>query len=943
MRPISSYMNARIFRVFFYHSLISLSALIALGQDWQTRSTPTSNNLFAVTAGEEQFVAVGQRTTILRSLDGIHWSQVPFGQPGYGDLFSVAYGNGMFVAGGESNVLLIVSPDGENWTGKMSVAGDQKIYGLTFANGRFVAVGRVAADEIPYVLTSTNGIDWESPSRPTRNTLRAVAYDGRFVAVGDLGTIMVSPDAFNWTMQDSGTPRTLRAATYAGRSIVAGDVGTVLMWNGTSWFAAAPVSFDVKGLVLGEGVVAVGSYGSIGRMHTSEDGLTWPGNSLEFPQPLNDVARVGNRRLMAVGNNGLIIDAPDSEDGANSWTKTTSGYWEEPYWSLGQLPAYAQNGVVFTNAGWKALAIGSSTTMNYPESLRIGGLLVDAPPDSKNLLLLNYAGLATPLHSDVNIIVGPNGSLLSYYSAVESASLFVNGQATFAEYGQSQFGSVEVGRSSAGELTLSNGWFSASRVRIAEGAPSTFNQFGGTNNVAGRNLAEPEGRMWISTEGTYNLSGGTLNVGTLELYPAASGPAQLNIAGGLANVRDGLRLGGDDIYNERRGEVLLSGGLFKSASILVPNGQMTQTGGTNQTRAIYLSGTPYNHGDYGLREGRVDSGDVYIGRDEFFNEGGAFGQSGGVHSNSVRIVAYGRTISEGTHYINGFYSLSGGLLCSPTIALAGGRFTQRGGTNYVQRLVLTNGGSYELDGGILVSFRTDIENYVAPTVRPRFFQGGGKHRTQQLWLESGGIYELQGGTLAANNISVRASAQFRLGAGVLSNDLIEVNGGTLFLGGNHDLGWLQFNGYAYIDFQSGSSIVRFNRIGYPPPAIDGVLYVKNWKGSPQSPGRDQMYIINTGEDLPYHLSGVFFVDPYGYPPGNYPARRKETGEIVPLEPGRIDYTRYHNTLSLNWVGDYQLLSATNVAGPYQPVPGATSYYNLFFTDPARFFILKPSP
>src|SRR5690349_8087292 len=55
----------------------------------------------------------------------------------------------------------------------------------------------------------------------------------------------------------------------------------------------------------------------------------------------------------------------------NSWTKPTSGYWEEQaYWSLGTLPNSSQS-VVFTNAGWKALAIGAGTAQEFPDSMQI--------------------------------------------------------------------------------------------------------------------------------------------------------------------------------------------------------------------------------------------------------------------------------------------------------------------------------------------------------------------------------------------------------------------------------------------------------------------------------------------------------------------------------------------------------------------------------------------
>src|SRR3954465_7490621 len=87
----------------------------------------------------------------------------------------------------------------------------------------------------------------------------------------------------------------------------------------------------------------------------------------------------------------------------NSWTKPTSGNWEEPYWSLGQIPNHNQDGVAFNNPGWKALAIGANTSANFADSLWIKNLLVESPTDSANQLLLNYAGLAVPLRIDADL------------------------------------------------------------------------------------------------------------------------------------------------------------------------------------------------------------------------------------------------------------------------------------------------------------------------------------------------------------------------------------------------------------------------------------------------------------------------------------------------------------------------------------------------------------
>src|SRR5437899_1496764 len=174
-----------------------------------------------------------------------------------------------------------------------------------------------------------------------------------------------------------------------------------------------------------------------------------------------------------------------AQNGINSWTKTSSGYWEEPYWSAGVLPSYDQDAIMFTNAGWKALAIGANTTTSYPDSLHLKNLTVDAPVDSRNLLLLNWAGLSIPLHAD-SMTVGTNGALDSHFSAMEVGSLTLNGQASFADFGQSHFASVQMGRSNQVQLNLSNGWFSADELVIAGGRGSSFIQSGGSNQVSGR-------------------------------------------------------------------------------------------------------------------------------------------------------------------------------------------------------------------------------------------------------------------------------------------------------------------------------------------------------------------------------------------------------------------------------------------------------------------------
>src|SRR4051812_21857838 len=330
---------------------------------------------------------------------------------------------------------------------------------------------------------------------------------------------------------------------------------------------------------------------------------------------------------------GWVLPATAGSD-VNSWTKSSSGYWEEPFWSTGQLPSYADAAIMITNAGWKALAIGSGTTANYPNSLHIKSLTVDAPVDSHNLLLLNWAGVSVPLQAD-SMTVGTNGSLESHSSAMDVGTLRLDSQAVFADFGQSRFGSVQVGRSSPAQLNLSNGWFSADELSVASGAVSTFNQSGGSNQVSGR--------VSIDSEGFYNLSDGNFKAAFIDLAPTR-GPGwgrpphtptapRFIVTGGRAEVEGQLTVGGFLNADFQPGLLQLSGGFFKGGDILVIQGDVVHTGGTNQLSQLSLSPAEYDTINYVMSGGRLESARLYLGDASSalgWSAQGVFTQSAGV-------------------------------------------------------------------------------------------------------------------------------------------------------------------------------------------------------------------------------------------------------------------------------------------------------------------------
>ena len=117
----------------------------------------------------------------------------------------------------------------------------------------------------------------------------------------------------------------------------------------------------------------------------------------------------------------------------NSWTKPASGSWEEAaYWSQG-LPSSGQGAIMFTNEGYKALAIGANTSANFSNSLTIQNVVLGAPADSSNQLLMNFSGLAVPLTVQGDFNVGAYASLVSHYAAIHAGKLLAQGPVIFSD------------------------------------------------------------------------------------------------------------------------------------------------------------------------------------------------------------------------------------------------------------------------------------------------------------------------------------------------------------------------------------------------------------------------------------------------------------------------------------------------------------------------------
>ncbi len=185
---------------------------------WTMRNPGTAAALSGVAYGNGMFVVTGQAT--LTSPDGVTWTIRNAGTNSW--LAGVAYGNGRFVAVNGQEV--VTSLDGITWTSE-ATATNRSLVGVAYGQERFVAVGWTYSVVVPpdsfadpesdgrrlsstpsrrgvrptgwppasSICTSSDGVSWSLYSAPTAFPLLAVAYgNGRFVAVGDVGTIVES-------------------------------------------------------------------------------------------------------------------------------------------------------------------------------------------------------------------------------------------------------------------------------------------------------------------------------------------------------------------------------------------------------------------------------------------------------------------------------------------------------------------------------------------------------------------------------------------------------------------------------------------------------------------------------------------------------------------------------------------------------------------------------
>jgi hypothetical protein len=260
------------------------------GTEWTQQTVPVAgNDWLTVTYGGGLFVTVaarGSSNQVMTSPDGVTWTASSV--TGANDIYfrGITYGNGRFVAVGVQQFgpnQVMVSTDGVSWS--LYGPADREWSSVAYGAGVFVAVSRTNLG-VGSVMTSSDGATWTVAPAAQDNNWNSVVYaGGQFVAVAEDGAnrVMTSPDGVTWTLRTAASASGWYSVTYGdGRYVATAWTGTDrvmtspdgITWSAQSGFEAA----QWPSVTFGDGLFVAVSFDASGdRVMTSPDGVTWTG------------------------------------------------------------------------------------------------------------------------------------------------------------------------------------------------------------------------------------------------------------------------------------------------------------------------------------------------------------------------------------------------------------------------------------------------------------------------------------------------------------------------------------------------------------------------------------------------------------------------------------------------------------------------------------------
>jgi hypothetical protein len=581
------------------------------------------------------------------------------------------------------------------------------------------------------------------------------------------------------------------------------------------------------------------------------------------------------RGILILGLTGILsVCARTPPTVTNVWIKSTGGNWSDrSAWSAGRPPAWT-HWVAIANPTPKTVEMNASSAQSFPDSLTMSHLLIG----TNNTLVIDHIGAPLRIESHTNfwgLEVSQGGKVRSLGSEIHvSPRILVWYNAEFVQDG----GLLETSSASLDGISyLTNAVLKTSYLDVH----GTLHQHGGSVSASER--------MRVIYH-TYHLYSGEVSAASLSVQNGS-----FEQKAGLVRTPS-LAVGIDN----SAAAYLLDGGDLNADSVhIVPfmsHASFEHNGGVAViTNVLNLRGSArYYPPMPTYAEYLGDSNAVLSARTVQFDqrEGSSWFESAGRATISGNIEFIGDPIYRGNLFI-----LGGTLSCSNLITDGA----------YVD--ITQEGGSFVV-GNLLM-----IAGYY-----PGTYGGFNAHPAR---------FDFKDGTLTAPNIELTAqwniasstqagritnSGEFRFGGALIVGDAAEQFGRMILIDDSS------------INLSEGDAKLTFAASNAEPWNDQATLSITGWSGSLAGGGPDRVTFRGGTAGLTAHqLQQIKFVNPSGFPAGEYLAQILGTGEIVPAATRQISIQTNGGSLFVNWSDNQVLQGSNNVEGPYVDIATQPPY------------------
>jgi hypothetical protein len=390
------------------------------GNQW----TPLSTTSASFTINDliwtgSYFIAVGNSATVLRSTDGVTWTQATFnGTASIPSFISVAFSGSTLLAVG-NNGYHARSTDGLTWTRYAS--GYTGLADVLWDGARFLAAGSFG------VYQSSDGIAWQSIySTGGSHSLSSITWNGsKYFAAGSTsspsgGLVLSSSNAVTWTPVSTGTGTSYLDVECepGGHAVAISSTGAIQRYRNNTWSVeSSGLVGNARGLIPGAGGFLALSVNAMASK-SPQEGVWNVGNRRDTAQLLRGVTSGNGRLVIAAASTSTSVWVVSSVNGAD-WSSEslaansglssrTRGIW------TGDQFAFVIGSSVWTSAtglGWTKL--GSAPGCNG---------LYDIESLNGNLVLAGWAtsSSASGIWNVVDGVIQPGAAWFDNFSSLVS-------------------------------------------------------------------------------------------------------------------------------------------------------------------------------------------------------------------------------------------------------------------------------------------------------------------------------------------------------------------------------------------------------------------------------------------------------------------------------------------------------------------------------------------